>query len=193
MDPRMDPKILTAIILAVVAVIVVVAAVVYERRRRSEQIRQKFGHEYERLARQQGDPQRAEALLVEREKRVSQLKLRTLPAPERDRYLQQWAFVQKRFVDDPKGAVTGADRLVTEVMSARGYPMTEFDQRADDISVNYPNAVGNYRTAHEIVLRHGKGQASTEDLRKAMVHFRSLFDELLGAPAVVQVAHKEVA
>jgi hypothetical protein len=86
--------------------------------------------------------------------------------------------------------VSEADRLVTEVMNARGYPMGEFNQRADDISVNYPNAVANYRAAHEIVMRHGKGQASTEDLRKAMVHFRSLFDELLGKPGV---AHKEVA
>jgi len=86
--------------------------------------------------------------------------------------------------------VNEADRLVTEVMNARGYPMSEFNQRADDISVNYPDAVGNYRGAHDIVVRHGRGQASTEDLRKAMVHFRSLFDELLGKSGV---AHKEVA
>ena len=161
MDPRMDPKIVTAIVLGIVAVIVVVVAILYARHRRSEQLKQKFGSEYERLARQQGDPQRAEALLVEREKRVSNLKLRTLPSPERERYLQQWAFVQKQFVDDPRGAVNEADRLVTDVMTARGYPMTEFDQRADDISVNYPHTVGNYRTAHEIVLRHGKGQSTT--------------------------------
>ena len=111
---------------------------------------------------------------------------------ERERYVQQWAFVQRKFVDDPKGAVNEADRLVTDVMNARGYPMSEFNQRADDISVNYPNAVGNYRTAHEIVLRHGRGQSSTEDLRKAMVHFRSLFDELLGKAGVPQ-KNKEVA
>jgi hypothetical protein len=86
--------------------------------------------------------------------------------------------------------VNEADRLVTEVMNARGYPMSEFNQRAEDISVNYPNAVGNYRAAREIVVRHGKGQASTEDLRKAMVHFRSLFDELLGKSGAT---HKEVA
>jgi hypothetical protein len=111
---------------------------------------------------------------------------------ERERYVQQWAFVQRKFVDDPKGAVNEADRLVTDVMNARGYPMSEFNQRADDISVNYPNAVGNYRTAHEIVLRHGRGQSSTEDLRKAMVHFRSLRDELLGKAGVPQ-KNKEVA
>jgi hypothetical protein len=129
-------------------------------------------------------------VLAEREKRVSRFELRSLPPTERERYAQQWAFVQRKFVDDPKGAVNEADKLVTDVMNARGYPMSEFSQRADDISVHYPNAVGNYRAAHEIVLRHGKGQASTEDLRKAMVHFRSLFDELLGKSGV---AHKEVA
>jgi hypothetical protein len=186
----MDPKILTAIIVVIVAVLVVVAVLLVTRRRKTEHLKQKFGSEYDRVVHQHGDPQRAETLLVEREKRVSHLELRTLPPAERDRYAQQWAFVQKKFVDDPKGAVNEADRLVTDVMNARGYPMSEFNQRADDISVNYPNAVGNYRTAHDIVVRHGKGQASTEDLRKAMVHFRSLFDELLGKPGV---AHKEVA
>jgi hypothetical protein len=181
----MEQKTLIAIIVAVVAVIVIVAAILYERRRR-----QTFGSEYERVVRQQGDLERGEAILAEREKRVSQLKLRSLPAAEQERYLQLWAFVQKQFVDDPRGAVNEADRLVTDVMNARGYPMNEFDRRAEDISVHYPNTVGNYRSAHNIVLRHGKGQASTEDLRQAMVHFRSLFDELLGAPAVT---HKEVA
>ena len=186
----MDPKILTAIVVGVIAVLVVVAAIFYERRRRSERLKQTFGSEYDRVARQLGDPQRAETVLAAREKRVSHLKIRPLPATEQERYVQQWAFVQKQFVDDPRGAVNEADRLVIDVMNARGYPMSEFDQRADDISVHYPNTVGNYRVAHDIVLRHGKGGSSTEDLRKAMVHFRSLFDELLGAPSVI---HKEVA
>jgi hypothetical protein len=187
----MDPKILTAIIVAAVVVILVAVAVVfYERRRRSDRLKQTFGSEYDRVARQLGDPKRAETVLVEREKRVSSLKLRTLPSTEQQRYVQQWTFVQKQFVDDPRGSVNEADRLVTDVMAARGYPMSEFNQRADDISVDYPNTVGNYRAAHDIVVRHGKGQSSTEDLRKAMVHFRSLFDELLGAPGE---AHKEVA
>jgi hypothetical protein len=186
----MDPKILTAIIVAVVIILVAVAVVFYERRRRSARLKQTFGSEYDRVAHQLGDPNRAETVLAEREKRVSGLKLRTLPLTDQQRYVQQWAFVQKQFVDDPRGAVNEADRLVTDVMAARGYPMSEFNQRADDISVHYPNTVGNYRAAHDIVLRHGKGQSSTEDLRKAMVHFRSLFDELLGAPGG---AHKEVA
>jgi FtsZ-interacting cell division protein ZipA len=186
----MDQRTLIAIIVVVVALIIIVVGILYERRRRSERLRQTFGSEYDRVARQLGDPQRAETVLAEREKRVSQLKLRTLPATEQERYVQQWAFVQKQFVDDPRGSVNEADRLVTDVMNARGYPMSEFDQRADDISVHYPNTVGNYRAAHDIVLRYGKGQSSTEDLRRAMVHFRSLFDELLGAPSAT---HKEVA
>jgi hypothetical protein len=185
----MDPKIVTAI-LVVIAVVAVIAVLFITRRRKTEHLKQKFGTEYDRLVHQHGDPHRAETVLEQREKRVSRFEIRTLPPAEQDRYAQLWAFVQKKFVDDPKAAVNEADRLVTDVMRARGYPMGEFNQRADDISVNYPNAVANYRAAHEIVMRHGKGQASTEDLRKAMVHFRSLFDELLGKPGV---AHKEVA
>jgi hypothetical protein len=185
----MDPKIVTVIIF-IVAVLAVVAILLITRRRKTEHLKQKFGSEYDRLVHQHGDPQRAETVLAAREKRVSHFELRSLPPTERERYAEQWAFVQKKFVDDPKGAVNEADRLVTEVMNARGYPMSEFNQRADDISVNYPDAVGNYRGAHDIVVRHGRGQASTEDLRKAMVHFRSLFDELLGKSGV---AHKEVA
>jgi hypothetical protein len=185
----MDPKILTIVIVLIVAM-AVVAVLLVTRRRKSEHLKEKFGSEYDRVVHQHGDPQRAETVLAEREKRVAHLQLRALPAPERERYAQEWAGVQRQFVDDPRGSVNRADRLVTDVMNARGYPMSEFNQRADDISVNYPNAVGNYRVAHEIVVRHSKGQSSTEDLRKAMVHFRSLFDELLGKPGV---AHKEVA
>ena len=190
MDPRaMDPKVLIAIV-AVVALLVIVAVVLYNRRNSSARLKEKFGPEYDRVVRQQGDPRLAENVLVERERRVSALKLRDLPTAERDRYLHQWTFVQKQFVDDPRGAVNEADRLVTDVMSSRGYPMSEFDRRAEDISVHYPETVGNYRAAHDIVLRHAKGQSTTEDLRRAMVHFRSLFDELLGVKAAT---HKEVA
>jgi len=185
----MDPKILTAIIV-IGAILVGVVVLLVTRRRKTEYLKQKFGSEYDRVVHQHGDLQRAETVLTQREKRVSHFELRTLPPTERERYAEQWAFLQKKFVDDPKGAVNEADRLVTDVMNARGYPMSEFNQRANDISVNYPNTVGNYRAAHDIVLRYGRGQSSTEDLRKAMVHFRSVFDELLGTPGVV---HKEVA
>lgn len=184
----MDPKIVTAIVI-VIAVLVVVGALLYTRRNRSAQLKQKFGSEYDRVVKQHGDPKLAETVLAERERRVSNLKLHTLPEAERDRYLHQWTFVQKQFVDDPRGAVNEADRRVTDVMSSRGYPMSEFAQRAEDISVDYPETVSNYRAAHDIVLRHAKGQSTTEDLRRAMVHFRSLFDELLG----VKATQKEVA
>src|SRR6266478_1254922 len=151
----MDPKILTAIIV-IGAILVGVVVLLVTRRRKTEHLKQKFGSEYDRVVHQHGDPQRAESVLAAREKRVSHFELRSLPPTERERYVQQWAFVQKKFVDNPKGAVIEADRLVTEVMNARGYPMSEFSQRADDISVNHPNTVGNYRAAREIVVRHGR-------------------------------------
>lgn len=101
---------------------------------------------------------------------------------DRERYAAEWAAVQRRFVDEPSAAVTQADKLVANVMAARGYPMADFEQRAADISVNYPTVVQNYRAARQISLRHAQGESSTEDLRRAMVYFRSLFDELLGTP-----------
>jgi len=146
--------------------------------------------EDERGVRLDGAPGRGEKVPEERERRVSRVKLRAVPDAERKGYLHQWAVVQRQFVNDPRGAVNEADRLVTDVMAARGCPMSEFMQRADDISVDYPHMVGNYRAAHEVVVRNGKGQSSTEDLRRAMVHFHSLFDELLG---VTGGAHREVA
>ena len=188
----MDPKVVIGI---VVLVLVVVAALLYNRRDSSARLKEKFGPEYDRVVRQQGDPKLAESVLTQREHRVSAFKLHELPAAERERYVHQWTFVQKQFVDDPRGAVNEADRLVTDVMNSRGYPMSEFDRRAEDISVDYPATVDNYRTAHDIVVRHAKGQSTTEDLRKAMVHFRSLFDEMLGVKAGTRTGsnHKEVA
>jgi FtsZ-interacting cell division protein ZipA len=177
----MDNRVLIAIIV-VIAAIVIVAVVVISRRRKSEHLKQQFGPEYERTVKQHGDPRHAEAILVDREKRVGKFSLRELNPADRERYAAEWAGVQRRFVDDPSAAVTQADKLVTNVMSARGYPMGDFEQRASDISVNYPTVVQNYRSAREITVRHERGQSSTEDLRQAMVYFRSLFDELLGTP-----------
>jgi hypothetical protein len=119
-------------------------------------------------------------VLTFREKRHEKFKLRPLSAADRSSFLDRWNDVQSRFVDDPKGAVTLADSLVNDAMQARGYPMGDFEQQAADISVDYPLIVENYRAAHEIAIRHSRGQASTEDLRKAMVHYRTLFEELLG-------------
>jgi hypothetical protein len=129
--------------------------------------------------------------LEDREKRVEKLSIRDLDPLERERFSKQWDSVQSRFVDSPKGAVTEADDLVSSLMKARGYPISDFDQRAADISVDHPRVVENYRSAHEIALRVGKNAATTEDLRTAMIHYRSLFDELVQAPASIE--RKEVA
>lgn len=177
----MDPKVIVGIIV-VLAIIVIAALVIARRRHRSTHLKQQFGPEYERTLQQQGNAAKAEAVLAEREARVHKLSIRDLPDTERAAYADEWAAVQRRFVDDPAMAVNEADRLVNRVMNARGYPMADFDQRADDISVNYPAVVQNYRSARDIVVRHSGGRASTEDLRQAMVYYRSLFDELLGTP-----------
>ena len=129
--------------------------------------------------------------MEDREKRVEKLSIRDLDPLERERFSKQWDSVQSRFVDSPKGAVTEADDLVSSLMKARGYPISDFDQRAADISVDHPRVVENYRSAHEIALRVGKNAATTEDLRTAMIHYRSLFDELVQAPASIE--RKEVA
>lgn len=180
----MDPKVLMAI-LVVLAIIVIAALIIARRRQRSMHLKQHFGPEYERVLQQHGDAAKAEAALADREARVNKLTIRELPATERAAYADEWAVVQRRFVDDPSLAVNEADRLVTRVMNARGYPMADFEQRIDDISVNYPGVVQNYRLARDIAVRHDSGRASTEDLRQAMVYYRSLFDELLGTPVAV--------
>lgn len=164
-----------------VLLIIVLVAIVMSRKKRSEHLRQQFGPEYDKVLQQHGDARHAEAVLADREKRVDKFTIRTLSQTDRDRFLADWANVQRRFVDDPAFAVNEADALVTQVMAARGYPMADFEQRAADISVNYPRVVQNYRSARVIVIRHGQGQASTEELRQAMVHYRSLFEELMDA------------
>lgn len=176
----MDPKVVVAII--VVLAIIVIAALIIARRQKSTHLKQQFGPEYERALQQHGDASKAEAALAEREARVHKFTIRELPATERAGYADEWAAVQRRFVDDPSMAVSEADRLVNRVMNARGYPTGDFDQRANDVSVNYPTVVQNYRSARDIFVRHSSGRASTEDLRQAMVYYRSLFDELLGTP-----------
>jgi hypothetical protein len=164
----------------VVAAIIVVLAVAWfaTRRRRTEALRQRFGPEYERIAHQRG-AQQADTILAERERRVEKLHLRRLSADERERFISEWRGIQVHFVDDPAGAVTDADLLVGRLMEARGYPLGDFEQRAADISVDHPRVVENYRAAHEIALRHRRGEASTEDLRNSVIYYRTLFDDLL--------------
>jgi hypothetical protein len=178
----MDPKLIGLV--AVVIVVIAVLAWMYVRKRRTSraQLRQRFGPEYERAVRTHGSERRAEAKLADREKRVGTMKIRELDAAERERFSAQWVSLQTRFVDYPKGAVTEAGELVSSLMQARGYPVTDFDQRAADISVDHPKVVENYRSAHAIALRLGSGEASTEDLRSAMIYYRSLFEELVQMP-----------
>jgi len=180
-----DPK-LIAVAVAVILIVAVLAWLyVRKRRSRTADLRQKFGTEYERTVREQGSERKAEAKLGDREKRVEKLKIRDLDPTERERFVKQWESVQSRFVDSPKGAVREADDLVSSLMKTRGYPVSDFEQRAADISVDHPRVVENYRSAHEIALRVGKDEASTEDLRTAMIHYRSLFEELMHVPTTV--------
>jgi hypothetical protein len=166
------------IILAVVAILAIGGWLFYNKRR-SEHLRSQFGAEYDHQVEQAGSRSKAEAELAEREKRVSKLTIRPLSPADQDRFLERWTKVQATFVDDPERSVDYADALLAEVMSARGYPVSDFDQRAGDISVDHPNVVQNYRAGHDIAVRHSRGEASTDELRQALIHYRSLFEELV--------------
>ena len=178
----LDPKLI--VIAVAVILIIAVLAWLYVRKRRSTTagLRQRFGPEYARAVREHGSERKAEAKLTDREKRIEKLNIRELNPMERERFSEQWKSVQSHFVDSPKGAVTEGDDLVSSLMKTRGYPISDFDQRADDISVNHPQVVENYRSAHEIAMRVGKDEATTEDLRTAMIRYRSLFEELVQVP-----------
>jgi hypothetical protein len=177
----MDHNTLVAIVVAAAVIVIAIVIILY-RQRRSRRLKEHFGVEYDRAVLERGSQTKGEIELLQREKRVQHFAIKALPAAARDRYAEEWAAVQRRFVDDPALAVGEADSLVNRVMTARGYPMADFDQRAADVSVTYPTVVQNYRAARIIVQRHGRGDAGTEDLRQAMVHYRSLFDELLDLP-----------
>jgi hypothetical protein len=168
-----------ALIILLAAVAIAEAWWILIGRRRSQHLRRRFGPEYDRVIQENRDPRRAEQILETREKRVERLHIRPLVPQERDRFVEAWQKDQSRFVDDPKVAVLEADQLVCQVMAARGYPMAEFEQRAADVSVDHPHVVENYRAAAEIAQRQKRGEATTEDLRQAMVYYRKLFDELL--------------
>jgi hypothetical protein len=171
------------LVVAIAAIVIVAAAWLVTSRRRSQRLRQRFGPEYDHAVQEESTVRRAEASLEARAKRVEALHIKPLIREDADRFDAAWRNVQTRFVDDPQGAVTEADRLVGEVMAARGYPLGNFEQRVADISVDHPDVVMNYRAAREIALVHARGQATTEDLRQAMVHYRALFSDLLGPGA----------
>jgi hypothetical protein len=178
-----DPKLIVVAGAAILVVAVLASMYVRKRRMMSVRLRQRFGSEYERTVREQGSERKAEAQLTDRQKRIEKLTIRDLNSAERERFSEQWTAVQSRFVDSPKGAVTEADDLVSSLMKTRGYPVSDFEQRAADISVDHPRVVQNYRAAHEIARRAGEDKATTEDLRTAMIHCRSLFEELVQGPS----------
>jgi len=166
------------LLLVVVLVVAVVAVAAYVMRRRAA-LKARFGPEYERTVHDAGSTRRAEAELEARATRVTKYSIHPLRREESLEFANRWRRVQAMFVDDPAAAVAEADSLVTEVMTARGYPMADFDRRAEDVSVDHANVVHHYREAHAIAVRHAQRSASTEDLRQALVHYRALFDDLL--------------
>jgi hypothetical protein len=168
------------IIIAVVVVLVVIAIAMAASRRRTDRLQGTFGPEYDRTVQQTGDRREAERELAGRVERRKQLTVVPLPEPARQQYLAQWQRVQAAFVDAPVESVRQADALVSQVMTDRGYPVAEFEQRAEDVSVDHASVVENYRSAHAIAVASGQGQADTEALRTAMTQYRALFDDLLG-------------
>lgn len=167
------------LVVAAAIVLAVIAGVLTRKRSRTTGLQERFGPEYERAVEQRGKKSAAEEELAERERKREQLDIVPLSPEARSRYAESWRTVQGRFVDDPSGAVKDADRLVTEVMRERGYPIDDFEQRAADISVDHPQVVENYRAGHAIYLSQRNGDAGTEDQRQAFVHYRALFEELL--------------
>ena len=171
---------MTWVLVAVVVVLLVIIGVLVARQQRSRKLKDDFGPEYNRVVSQRGDQRSAERELAGRRRRVDQFEIRPLAPATRERYLERWKSAQRFFVDEPSAAVGEAHELVQQVMHDRGYPVDEdFEQRAADISVEHPNVVENYRAAQAISVRAHNGQASTEQLRQSMVHFRELFDDLL--------------
>src|SRR5919206_5273889 len=169
-------------IVIAIAAVVVLALVLWSalRARRTRTLREGFGPEYDRAVADAPSKREAEAELAERRKRREELDVKPLSPGARDRYAESWRNTQARFVDDPGGAIAETDGLIQQVMRERGYPVEDFEQRAADVSVDHPEVVNNYRAAHAISIAHERERASTEDLRVAMQHYRSLFDELLG-------------
>ena len=167
------------LLVAILAIVAIVALVWAMQRRRSDELRRRFGPEYKRTVDSSRDKRQAEAELRARQARVDALELRPLDRSTRDRYMDRWREVQAMFVDDPGNAVDQADTLIGEVMRTRGYPVGDFEQRAADVSVDHPQVVDHYRTAHAIAVRRPTGDGATEQLRQAFVHYRALFADLL--------------
>ena len=174
-------------IIGVVVVLVIIGAIlgpIFARRKRSDKFHDKYGPEYDHTVQTMGTEKKAQTELNERQKHVETLNIRPLSENERQRYLANWTAVQAKFVDEPGQATVEADHLIMEVMQIRNYPVSDFEQRAADVSISYPDLVSNYRAAREIAIKNEKHQANTEELRQAMIYYRSLFDELLAKEPV---------
>jgi hypothetical protein len=172
----------TVVVVAVVVVIAILALVAWlytRQRRRGEVLREQFGPEYDRAVATYGQREEAEKALEARTERVAALHIRDMSRADSQKYAEEWRSVQSRFVDDPEHAIGDADHLCGQVMQARGYPMGDFEQRATDISVDHPAVVEHYRAAHAIAQRADRGDSTTEELRQAMVHYRTLFQDLI--------------
>jgi hypothetical protein len=172
-------QIAIAVIVLVLVAAIAVGVYLKHRKTRTLAFRNRFGTEYERAVVTHGSSHKAEAKLADRQTRVEAFKIRELGATERERFAAEWQTVQSRFVDHPKAAVTEADDLINALLLARGYPQAGFEQRAADVSVTYPRVMENYRLANAIAVRPGRVEATTEELRTAMIQYRAIFDELL--------------
>ena len=167
------------LVLVIVVLLAVIGWLLYDRRR-STDLRSTFGPEYERTVKDAGDRRAAEDDLRKRKERVQALEIRSLSDQDRQGYATEWRQIQALFVDEPKAAIDDADDLIGRVMEARGYPVAEFEQRVEDVSVDHATVVEHYRAAHAIAERRDAVTTDTEDLRQALVHYRALFEDLLG-------------
>lgn len=186
-------SVLPYLIIAVVVLLAIVIAWMIIARIRSQRLQAKFGPEYDYTIEKVGDRTKAETDLIERQKRIEHLNIHPLSDKDRDRYHTEWLEIQAGFVDEPKKSVELANRLITEVMISRGFPVVDFEQRAADLSVLYPDFVINYRNANAIAQKNQFGEVTTEELRQAMIDYRSLFDELLGTNQTEQEKETEMA
>jgi hypothetical protein len=175
----MDSTTYLITVVAVVVVLGLILALIFSSRKKTSNLKKKFGAEYDSTVEAMGSKKSAQSELEQRQKRVDTLNIRPLNEGERARYNADWTLVQAKFVDEPGQAIKDADRLIMEVMQLRDYPVADFEQRAADLSVKYPDLVTNYRAARIIALRNELRQADTEEMRQAMIHYKSLFGELL--------------
>lgn len=182
-----DPTVMAVIgVVALLIVLLIVWVVMKQRnRRRTEELRARFGPEYDLALREFGSRAKAEASLLDRVNRVNRMTVRPLTEPEREQYLAEWEAIQARFIDHPRGAVTEADEMINSLLRTRGYEGGAFERRAADLSVHHSNLVEPYRRANTVVVRAGKNEATTEELRSAMIVFRAIFEQILQAPATI--------